>query len=132
MENLNVNINPELIYYPVVDFNYETGICEISGESYMEGTYKFYEPLIDWLKNYISENKPIVFNIRLTYFNTSSSKFLLEILDILKGYSDKEGKVTVNWFYKAEDPDMLNEISDFIEETGIAINIMLFAPDNFN
>lgn len=124
MENLHVNINPELVYYPIVDFNYHTGICEISGESYMEETYKFYEPLVSWLQNYIKEKKSIVFNIKLTYFNTSSSRFISEILDNLKNYKNDGGKVEINWHYKNDDPDMLSEINDFMEETGIKITII--------
>lgn len=126
MENLYININPELVYYPVVNFNYATGLCEMSGESYMEETYKFYEPIILWLQNYIKEDKPITFNFRLTYFNTSSSRFISEILNNLKNYINEGGKVKINWYYKNDDPDMLSEINDFIEETGISINVIPF------
>lgn len=121
MENLY--FKSEQIYYPIVDFNYQTGICEISGESYMEETYKFYAPVITWLQNYLEEKKDIRFNFRLTYFNTSSSKFILEILSILKKNADTGSGVEINWFYKLDDPDILTEIDDFIEETGVKINI---------
>ncbi|HEY4786158.1 MAG TPA: DUF1987 domain-containing protein [Bacteroidales bacterium] len=126
MENLHININPELVYYPIIDFNYQSGICEISGESYMEETYKFYEPVINWLENYIREKRPVVLNIKLTYFNTSSSRFILEILYILKKYKNEGGSAEVNWYYKNDDPDILTEINDFIEETGIDIHIFTF------
>jgi hypothetical protein len=124
MENLHLHANPEMVYYPTVDFNYKTGICEISGESYMEETYQFYEPVITWLKDYSAEKKPIVFNIRLTYFNTSSSRFILEILYILKKYQEQGGSVTINWYYKKDDPDILSEIHDFMDESGINIHIV--------
>jgi hypothetical protein len=124
MKNLYININPELIYYPVVEFNSETGICEISGESYMEETYAFYEPIINWFREYIETKRPIVFNIKLTYFNTSSSRFILEILDIIKNYKDAGGNVNINWYYRKEDPDMLNEINDISGETGMYINVI--------
>jgi len=123
MKNLEIHINPDLIYYPIISFNYETGICEISGESYMEETYKFYEPVINWIKEYCEGNKPITLNIKLTYFNTSSSRFILEILDTLKNYQKTGAVVTINWFYTADDPDIITEISDFMEETGTQINM---------
>ena len=121
MENLYLNIYPELVYYPIVDFNYLTGECVISGESYMEETYKFYLPVINWLKNYIAEKKPVVFTIKLTYFNTSSSRMLLEMLLILKQYKDGGGDVKVVWFYKSNDPDMLMDIESYMKETGLDI-----------
>ena len=128
MENLYINDFPDQINYPVVDFNYNTGICEISGESYMEDSYVFYEPLLNWLKDYFKENRPIVFNIKLIYFNTSSSRLILELLDQLKSYIDQGGKVEINWFYKKNDPDMKREIADFKEETDLEIDIIPF-PD---
>jgi hypothetical protein len=121
MESLYINDNPDLVYYPVVSLNYETGVCEISGESYMEETYKFYQPVLKWLQNYTSEKMSIEFNFRLTYFNTSSSRAILEIFGILKKFHDKGGKVNVNWYYNAEDPDMVGEINGFEGETGLEI-----------
>jgi hypothetical protein len=126
MENLYLDIHPELIFFPVVDFNYETGICEISGESYMEDSFKFYEPVVKWLRQYTSEKKPVIFNIKVTYFNTSSSRFILEILDLLNTYKSEGNSAVVNWYYKKDDPDMLKEINDFIEETGMEITPITF------
>lgn len=125
MESLYINSYPDLVYYPLVNFNYYSGVCEISGESYMEETLKFYEPLIKWLKDYIQEKRPIEFNIKLSYFNTSSSRFILEMLDLLKSYQDNGGDVKVNWYYNREDPDMLMEIQGFEAETGLKINAIL-------
>ena len=93
----------------------------------MEETFKFYEPVIKWLRNYKSEKRPILLNIKLTYFNTSSSRFILEILDILKKYQDEGGAVEINWYYKTDDPDILTEINDFMDETGTRINILALA-----
>ncbi|HOK50984.1 MAG: DUF1987 domain-containing protein [Bacteroidales bacterium] len=126
MESLYINNYPDLVYYPLVNFNYYSGVCEIVGESYMEETLKFYEPVIRWLKDYMQEKKPIEFNLKLTYFNTASSRFILEILDLLKSYQDNGGQVKVNWYYKREDPDMLMEIQGFEAETGLKITPIIF------
>lgn len=123
MENLQVNNSPDLIFFPVVDFNFETGVCEISGESYMEETQKFYEPIMNWLNQYVTEKKNIEFNIKVTYFNTSSSRFIMEILQLLQNFKTQGNSVIINWYYKKDDPDMLNEIKDYAEETGTDIII---------
>jgi len=88
----------------------------------MEDTYKFYEPIIEWLNEYIKEKKTIVLNIKLTYFNTSSSKFILVILNTLNNYIKNGNNAAVNWFYNKEDIDMLKEIVEFQDETGLGIN----------
>ena len=126
MKSLDINIYPDLVFFPVINFNYETGICEITGESFMEDTYKFYEPIISWLNEYIKEKKPINLNFKLTYFNTSSSKFILVILNTVKNYIKEGNKASVSWFYKKEDIDMLKEIIEFKDETGLDINAIVF------
>lgn len=73
MKSLVIEAMPDSPYYPQVNFDAESGICEMKGESYMEEAYKFYTPLLNWLKEYFLEGKnPLVFNIKLTYFNTNS------------------------------------------------------------
>jgi hypothetical protein len=126
MENLIIHTSPETPYFPRVNFNYETGVCEIIGESFMEETYKFYAPLMAWLEQYIAENKKVVFNIKLTYFNTSSSRSILDILDLLREYSEKGGDVEVFWYYDPNDPDMEDEVEDFRIESGLDLKLKTF------
>jgi hypothetical protein len=126
MENLYINQYSDEINYPIINFDAKTGVCDIIGESYMEDSYSFYKPVMIWLKEFFAQNKPLVLNLKLVYFNTSSSRMLLEILDILKAHIVQGGKVEINWFYKKEDPDMLKEIADFKEETELDINILVF------
>jgi len=109
-------------YFPNVILDANTGICEISGESYMEEPSQFYGPIIKWFDDYSTEKKEsIELNIKLNYFNTSSSKMLLIILSILKDFEKNNGKIKVSWFYPAGDIDIEDEIDDFSLETGVEI-----------
>jgi hypothetical protein len=54
----------------------------------------------------------IDFSIRLSYFNTSSSKRILEILILLQKYAETGGKVICRWYYDPEDLDMEEDIED--------------------
>ena len=127
MENIHITGSHDVFFVPTVNFDATTGVCEISGESYLEETIEFYSPLLDWLEDYIAEvDKPITFNIKLTYFNTSSSRCILDILNILKDYEEAGGKVTVNWFYDVEDSDMVEEIEDYMIDSEMKINMIPF------
>lgn len=127
MENITLKSSPATPYFPDVNFDYNTGVCEISGESYMEETYKFYLPLLTWLKDYVkNEQKQLELNIKLVYLNTSSTKCVLDMLEILKDYEDQGGNVKVNWFYDKNDPDMIDEVEDFEAESGIKIELQEF------
>lgn len=126
MENLEIKGSHDVFFIPSVNFNAETGYCEIAGESYLEETVKFYTPLIDWLKTYTETGKALTMDIKLTYFNTSSSRSILDILNLLKSYLDDGHDVNVTWFYNEEDEDMREEIEDYILETDLPINMTTF------
>jgi hypothetical protein len=127
MENINLASSSTTPYFPEVNFNAQSGVCEIKGESYMEETYKFYLPLINWIKEYTEElKKNLELNIKLIYLNTSSTKCLLDILEVLKDFEDQSGEVKINWYYDKSDPDMIDEVEDFEAESGIKINLIEF------
>jgi len=124
MKKIQIDRSPSNPYYPGIDFNPENGVCEISGESYMEEAYKFYLPLINWIKEFIeTQKKKITLNIKLIYFNTSTTKCLLDVFEILKRYQQDDGKAEINWFYDKDDPDMVEEVKDFEREADVKINI---------
>lgn len=131
MENLEIKGESGVYFIPEVKLNASTGSCEISGESYLEDTDEFYNKIIDWLERFISEvKKPLTFNFRLTYFNTSSSRSILNVLRVLKKYEDQAGSVTVNWYYPEDDESIAEEAEDYMKDTGLKINMFEFEPED--
>lgn len=127
MENIHIVGSHDVFFVPSVNFDAESGICELAGESYLEETVEFYTPLIQWLKTYIEEEaRPITFNIKLTYFNTSSSRCILDILNILKIYEENGGTVIVNWYFDPDDSDMEEEIEDYMIDSELKISLIPF------
>lgn len=117
-------------FIPSVNFNSQTGICELSGESFLEDTIEFYNPLIKWLKDYTGEiKKPLAFIIKLTYFNTSTSRCILDMLNVLKDYEEEGGEVVINWHYDEKDVDMEEDIEDYMIDTGLDINLIPFTKE---
>jgi len=115
-------------YIPEINFNASTGILEISGESYHEYTLEFFQPIFDWLKRYTEEwGKKITLNFRMTYFNTSSSRRFLEIMNILEDYHfNKGGEVVINWYYETNDLDMLESGEEYSEDVKVPFNIIAY------
>ncbi len=131
MENLEIKGESGVYFIPEVKLDSTSGICEISGESYLEDTDEFYNNIIQWIENYIQEVKqPLVFNFRLTYFNTSSSRSILNVLRVLKKYEEAGGNVTVNWYYPEDDESIAEEAEDYIKDTGLVINLFEFEPED--
>ncbi len=82
-------------------------VFEISGRSLPEDVTSFFEPVINWLDEYAENPKPKTeFVFKLTYFNTASSKVLLDILMKLEDISSSGKEVIVKWHYPEDDEDM--------------------------
>ena len=130
LEDIIIEGSHKNFFTPKVNLNAQTGICEISGESFLENTVEFYQPIIDWLKVYTTEiERPIAMIIKLTYYNTSTSRCLLDILNILKECEDNDGEVVVNWHYDENDIDMEEDIEDYMIDTGLKINLIAESED---
>ena len=127
MENIYIEGSHTNFFIPTVDFNAETGRCTLSGESFLEDTIEFYDPLVQWLEGFTTEiKKPVIFEIKLTYFNTSTSRSILDLLNILKDYEEDGGDITINWHYDEDDIDMEEDIEDYMLDTGLEINMIPF------
>jgi hypothetical protein len=128
MENIDIKGFKDDFFIPTVNFNAETEICEISGESYLEETVEFYNPLIKWLEEYTNSGnyKKLTFNFKLTYYNTSSSKRIVDILLILRSFEEKGNELNVNWYYEEDDLDIVEEVEDFMKISRLHINLLLF------
>lgn len=88
---------------------------EIEGESSPENSIEFYKPVFDWLNENIKNKKEINVKFFFDYFNTSTSKCLIDILDIINNYYKNDGKVNFVWQYHDYDEDMLETIKEFLE-----------------
>lgn len=99
---------------PTVQFDPEKGVLEIKGRSIPENSIEFYKPLVDWLEEYSSSpsNKTIV-NVHLEYFNTSSSKCILDVFKKLETLHKGNNDVQINWYYEEDDEDMLEAGEDY-------------------
>ncbi|MES2140324.1 MAG: DUF1987 domain-containing protein [Bacteroidota bacterium] len=113
---------------PAILFDASTNHFIISGESRPENAGKFYTPVIDWVmkleamafyrKQEMQDDSTLVFVFKLDYFNSTSAKYILDILLIIKKLSAKGYKTKVEWYYDKRGDDILdagNEFSKMID-----------------
>jgi hypothetical protein len=112
MSNLIID---DSIKTPSVSFDNSNGILEIKGKSIPENSLEFYKPIFEWLDGYSKAPAPVTeFQIRLEYFNTSSSKCLLDILRRLEKINiTGNSQVKVSWYYDSDDEDMMEAGEDY-------------------
>ncbi len=126
MENYTLTPSPKT---PRLYFNSESGDFEISGRSIPENSIEFYKPLVEWLDKYVANPATKTrLTVNLEYFNTSSSKCLVEIFRKLEKLSAKSD-VKVLWHYEEEDEDMLESGDDFKKIIKIPIELVVIKGD---
>jgi len=111
---------------PTLNFDAETGIVLISGRCIPENSVEFFEPLMNWISSYSeSPNANTVLDIYLDYFNTSSSKCILDLLKSLEKV-DKAGNtsLSVKWRYMEEDEDMMEAGEDYASMVDVPFEII--------
>jgi len=111
MELVNIEGTPKT---PTISLNSEAGTIEIKGRSIPENSIEFYKPIVDWLDEYakVPQEKTVV-SIQLEYFNTSSSKCILDVFKKLETIKKGKNDVVINWYYEEDDEDMLEAGEDY-------------------
>lgn len=118
---------------PEIHFSPEENLFLIRGISSPEDVRSIYYPVIAWIKRlsasiqnrnitlFTAEN-PIKFAIDLSYFNSSSAKFLNDIFSELKTLYDSGTQSVVNWYYEENDPEMKEAGLYLAEIAGLEFN----------
>jgi hypothetical protein len=111
MESLVIEGTPKT---PNVNFDVAKGVLEIKGRSIPENSIEFYKPLVDWLEEYgQNPNSKTQVNVHLEYFNTSSSKCILDVFKKLEAIHKNKYEVQISWYYEEDDEDMLEAGEDY-------------------
>ena len=97
---------------PEIKLDKEKQIFYIGGRSLPENSVEFYDPILKWLSEYAEDpNVETKFEFELEYFNTSSSKLILDVLSKLEEIE----KVNVVWYFQEDDEDMKEAGEEFSE-----------------
>ena len=110
---------------PGIKLDATNNIFEITGRSLPEDVVKFYSPIMDWLDEYAkSPNEKTVFDFKLSYFNTASSKIILDILMKLEEIRDAGNNIDIKWHYSSDDEDMMEAGEEYAEIVDIPIELV--------
>lgn len=120
MEQIEI---PQTSSTPLISFDQTTRTMLISGESYPENSFAFYTPVLAWLKQHLQANAQLTLDITITYMNSSSTKCMLDLLDILEDAAERGIKVAVIWRHDPENPRSLELAEEFCEEVTFPFEI---------
>jgi hypothetical protein len=110
---------------PSIKFDAVNGVLELKGRSIPENSVEFYNPLNDWIDTYGSSPQPMtILDMKLEYFNTSSSKCILDLFKQLEGLNGKGTEVKVNWYFEEDDEDMEEAGEDYQAIIGLEFKMV--------
>lgn len=130
MENYKLDVTENT---PLVDLNFENHKLRFEGDSRPEDVQKFFHPILDWLDDYsehiasLGTEVEISCDFQFEYFNSSSAKYVMDIvtqLGTINSSSDKV-KLNINWHYEEMDEDMLEAGEEFEEMVNIPFNFVM-------
>jgi hypothetical protein len=118
MENLIIE---KTTATPEIHFDYASATLALRGESYPENTAEFYAPVFEWVRNFLSSGNEIAMtvNLEIIYFNSSSSKALMNFFDLLEEAAEAGRKIAVNWIYAAGNEGALEYGEEFKEDLDV-------------
>ncbi len=104
MEPINIEETektPRITYLP------EQNKIKIEGKSIPEDPREFFNPILKWFEEFSADPPDeTTVEVKLEYFNTSSSKTFLQIFKKLENIVRKKKKVIIEWYYEVDDYDM--------------------------
>jgi len=121
---------------PKVIFDTKNFIFEMQGNSRPENVRKFYYPIIEALKRFyesVLENNKLEstssevfkYNFKLEYFNSSSAKFISDIIVLIDNYNKKGFNNKIYWYFEDGDEDMIEVGEDFSEMINVPFNFIM-------
>ena len=115
MENTFI---PALERSPEVDFRFQENRLSLRGEAYPEDAAAFFGPLLKLLTDYCEtiRGQELQVEFRLDYFNTSSAKALMNMIQILENAVRTGTQVTLRWCFQKDDEVMREFGEDFSRE----------------
>lgn len=103
---------------PELDFNFDTNIFILKGESYPEDVTEFYGEALKALEAHLDglDGGTVNFIFELIYFNSSSAKILMSLFDMLEEAAEEGNTINIEWVYEADDDNMEELGEEFGED----------------
>ena len=124
---------------PEIDFNHLTGELVLNGRSIPENTAKLYEPLLEWISEYIKEPQNNTnLHLKLQYFNSSSLLWIMQVIKLLSKINKKGSILLINLYFENDDFDfenielfksLIHLIFDNIQEPKVTVGIKINGTD---
>ncbi|AHK79987.1 Fe-S oxidoreductase [Ectothiorhodospira haloalkaliphila] len=103
---------------PEVDFDFEACHLRLRGESYPESAVAFYHDILERTRAFLEgcKDTEIQVTIELKYFNSSSTKMLFNLVDMLNYSIVRGNHIRLNWIHDEDDETILEFGQELAED----------------
>jgi len=103
---------------PKIEFTNLTGELVLEGRSIPENVAKVYEPLLDWVNNYVKS--PCIttnLHLKLEYFNSASLVWIIKLIMALSNIKLARAVLYIHMYFEIEDFEegISDELKDIID-----------------
>ena len=122
MEKL-VHIRTEMT--PDIVLDKSEAIFTIKGSSRPENPFEHYKPVFEWFKEYfLQPNEKTIIELQFDYFNTSTSKILLDLFELFENHSTNGIDVHIQWYYENDDEEMMEAGEELLNLVEISYEVI--------
>jgi SiaC family regulatory phosphoprotein len=110
---------------PTIILDRTSSRFEFHGKSMLEDARAFFKPVMEWIDEYAenpNERTEIVY--KMTYFNTSSSKLILDMMRKFATIYQNGHDIEVHWYYFEDDEDMLEAGEIYAERVKVPMKLI--------
>jgi len=141
MEKLTDLIVEKTSKTPQIELRYSSGEISLTGRSLPENATRIYEPVLNWVSNYVIQPQPVT-NLRLNieYFNTSSSLWISKIVKTLTRINNPDYRLMVHIYIPLEEyddmklsgdlRDSFSPFTDILQDSIPEVSLKLYATDD--
>jgi len=115
-------------YSPSIHYHEDRAILEISGESHPENSFVFFKPVFDWLRTELPGLERLTLVLHIAYMNSSSTKCMLDVLDMLDERFITGADIRVRWYYDAGNERAADLAEEFQEDMSMPFEILPLEP----
>lgn len=109
---------------PSIILDKDAGEFFISGTSRPENPMEFYKPMFEWLEAHFSSNtSKTILKVQLDYFNTSTSKILLDLFELFEAKAEDGQDVHVIWYFEEDDEEMQEAGEELLDLVSISYEV---------
>ncbi|MFI4911798.1 MAG: DUF1987 domain-containing protein [Sedimentisphaeraceae bacterium JB056] len=108
---------------PLIKFESDSSTMRIEGDCYPENSFEFFKPLFNWFRKEFPKYETFIFDINIGYMNSSTTKCMLDILDMLEEAHENGKNIQIIWKYDRENDRAMDLAEEFKEDVEMPFEI---------